>query len=331
MVMLLLCSDIAQPGRGLDTTRPLSLREWNALAAKIADSSIKTPAAFLEYDPDVWGETLELSETETDRLKELLSRGGNLGIELERLENIGIWVTTRIEEEYPSRLKTLLKNRAPIYLFGAGGISFIENEGIAIVGSRDVDEIGADFTAQLAYKCAEEGLTVISGGARGVDQIAQRSAYEAGGKVISVLPQGLEKAIRKRDMREALLSDALCLLSTAHSKAPFNVGLAMERNKYIYTLARYAVVVSSAHKKGGTWEGAMENLKNGWVPLVVRSGESIPEGNRRLIDEGGFALSADRLKPKSSIREWLSSLDTEEKKQGGARDIPIQDSLPFEE
>jgi predicted Rossmann fold nucleotide-binding protein DprA/Smf involved in DNA uptake len=54
----------------------------------------------------------------------------------------------------------------------------------------------------------------------------------------------------------------------------------MERNKLIYALADWAIVVASAAGQGGTWTGALENLKAGWAPLFVRNGSDVPDGNR---------------------------------------------------
>lgn len=284
LAMLLLCSSLGLPRKTAAEVNPLTLREWNNLAGKLPDSPLGRPAAFLSTLADEWKESLELTDPAVERISRLLARGGNLAIELERLDNLGIRVVTRIEQSYPRRLKQVLNSKSPIFIYLAGDASPLDCEGVAVVGSRDVDEAGASFTARLAEKCVESGFTIVSGGARGVDQIAQNTAFGAGGKVVSVLAQGMEAMIRKRDVREAVLSGQLLLLSTAHPKAPFSVGQAMERNKYVYALSAYAVVVSSAHAKGGTWEGAVENLKRGWVPLFVRSGEDIPEGNRRLMD-----------------------------------------------
>jgi predicted Rossmann fold nucleotide-binding protein DprA/Smf involved in DNA uptake len=310
LAMLLLCSNLGLPrcAEAEAEADPLTLREWNELAKALKASSLGRPAALLASSPEEWKETLGLPVAETERLRLLLSRGGSLAIELERLESLGVWVTTRVEEAYPQRLKQVLNSRAPVFLYGAGDPGLLDGEGVAVVGSRDVDEAGAAFAARLAERCVESGFFVVSGGARGIDQVAQNAAFNAEGDVVSVLPQGLEAMIRKRDVREALLSGHLLLLSTAHPKSPFSVGQAMKRNKYIYALSSYAVVVSSAYAKGGTWEGAVEDLRHGWVPLFVRAGEEVPEGNRRLLNrkEGrGIPMEPEALEPGSSLRQFF--------------------------
>ena len=52
----------------------------------------------------------------------------------------------------------------------------------------------------------------------------------------------------------------------------------MARNRYIYCLADTAIVISSTADKGGTWTGAIENLKAAWVPLWVKKTETQKSG-----------------------------------------------------
>ena len=54
--------------------------------------------------------------------------------------------------------------------------------------------------------------------------------------------------------------------------ASFNVGMAMARNKLIYALSDFGLVIASDAEKGGTWAGAEEGLKAGWVPVFVVDG-----------------------------------------------------------
>jgi hypothetical protein len=85
-------------------------------------------------------------------------------------------------------------------------------------------------------------------------------------------------------------------VSPFYPEAGFNAGNAMGRNRYIYTLADQALVIDSALRSGGTWEGAVENLKHGWVPLYVRTpGEGA--GNAALVAEGAlpFTLTPDSI------------------------------------
>ncbi|ACV62201.1 conserved hypothetical protein [Desulfofarcimen acetoxidans DSM 771] len=307
LAILLLCSNLATYGKTGSFFKPFTLKEWDSLSHKIIESVMKRPGAFFYTTPEEWRECLNLTPENIQRIQNLLTEGGQLGIELERLSSLGIWVTTRAEASYPARLKKVLRQKSPVVLFGAGDASLFQSEGVAIVGSRNVDEIGSYFAEKLAGRCVTEGLTVVSGGARGVDMIAQNSALRSGGKVISVLSNSMETSIRQRENREAIVAGRLLLLSSTHPKAPFNVYNAMDRNKYIYALSHYAVVVSSEENKGGTWTGATENLKAGWVPLFVRVGGQVPAGNNRLLEKGAIAFDSEVLADEAVIlRNWLS-------------------------
>ena len=114
-------------------------------------------------------------------------------------------------------------------------------------------------------------------------------ALEKDGTSVGVLANGLLRAATSSKYRKHLMRGNLALVSTFSPEAGFNVGNAMQRNKYVYCLADACVVVAS-DTKGGTWTGAIENLKNGWVPLWVRDSDHPPPGNRPVVEQGGRRL-----------------------------------------
>ncbi len=95
------------------------------------------------------------------------------------------------------------------------------------------------------------------------------------------------------------------LVSPYHPAAAFSAGAAMGRNKLIYAFSDVAVVVSSAEGSGGTWTGAIEAIKGGWVPVVVRSGPDVPPGNTALLARGAAALAEDAIPSKLTSRDLL--------------------------
>ena len=109
-----------------------------------------------------------------------------------------------------------------------------------------------------------------------------RGALEAGGNVVGILADSLERIVVRREHRDALNDGRLALISPYDPAARFSVGHAMRRNKLIYALADAALVVDSDYGKGGTWAGATEQLeKLNSVPVHVRA-----DGNvRRGLDE----------------------------------------------
>ncbi|OLN32598.1 DNA-processing protein DprA [Desulfosporosinus metallidurans] len=304
--ILLLASNVGLPIVKNMDLKPLSSSEWNAMSEKLSHSTLKYPRKFFEADPNEWKEQLDLNEAQVERMQRLLARGANLSMEIERLSSLGIWITTRAEPTYPQRLKKVLKRKCPVIMFGVGDYNLASAGGVAIVGSRDVDSAGVEFTAKLAQKCANEELVVISGGARGVDSIAQDTALNNGGRVLSILANGLEKIIQRREVRKNILENKMLLLTPFHPKVPFHAYNAMERNKFVYAMSNYTVVISAAEKKGGTWTGAAENLKAQWVPLFVRDEESCPSGNRTLIDQGAIPIDSAVLSSTKHLSEWFT-------------------------
>lgn len=253
------------------------------------------------------GQVLGLSGIQHDRIGRLLDRGGQLAIELERLGQLGIWVITRADEMYPRRLKDSLGTSAPPILFGAGNRSILSEGHVAIVGSRDVDEHGAQFASALGKACGEQNITVVSGFARGVDRLSMEGALNAGGRSIGVLAEGLEKTIRSKDVRQFLLAGRLAFVTAEDPQAKFSPGSAMGRNKFIYCLARYGVVVSSSAEKGGTRAGALEVLKKRWVPLLVRTGPNVPDGNLALLEGGAIPFPPERLEKPNELSHWFEA------------------------
>lgn len=301
--MLLLCSHL---GLSDETgPKPLTLREWNSLARRLLDSSLGTPGGLLGLSIDDLRTELAFSDNETRRLVRLLSRGGGLAIELERLESLGIWIVTRADAHYPQRLKQRLKQATPAVLFGAGERALLEQPGLAVVGSRNVDDHGKTCADFIGNACAREGLVLYSGGARGVDAISTQAALEARGTAVGVLAHSLEKAIRAPDARPRLVSGDLALVTPYSPNAGFSVGAAMGRNKLIYALADYALVIASDAGKGGTWAGATEALKAKLLPIFVLDGPNVPEGNHQLLQQGAISFPVSLLTPSLALREWL--------------------------
>ncbi|MCX7018399.1 MAG: DNA-processing protein DprA [Candidatus Sumerlaeota bacterium] len=228
-------------------------------------------------------------------MKALLARGASMAIAIEKWVNKGLWILCRSDEDYPQRLKQHLKRCAPI-LYGAGDRSLLSKGGLAVVGSRHIDDEAEAFARAVGQSAAQSGMQLISGTARGVDETAMHGAFEAGGSVIGVMADSLLRATVSGKYREGIRSGQLVLISMYNPEAGFNVGTAMGRNKYIYALADFAVVVSSDYQEGGTWAGADEELRReSGRPVFVRTGAGVPKGNTELLRKGAKPLPADAL------------------------------------
>lgn len=257
-------------GRGVQSSDLLSPAEYKRLASHLHQIQ-KQPADLLTAEST---EIIRLCRQVADesRLQRLLARGFLLSQVVERWQTRAIWVISRADPEYPRRLKARLRADAPAVLYGCGDITLLETGGLAVVGSRKIDDALVDYTMLIGQLAARANRTLISGGAKGVDLAAMRGALQSGGKVIGVLAEHLERTAMNREERNSLRDGNLVLVSAYDPNAGFNVGHAMQRNKLIYALADTSLVVNTDLNKGGTWAGAVEQLdKLQYVPVFIRS------------------------------------------------------------
>jgi DNA processing protein len=274
-------------GRGDSSPDLLSPGEYKRLARHLREIQ-QQPADLVSPDAV---ELLRACQPVIDesRLQRLLGRGFLLSQVIERWQARAIWVVSRADADYPRRLKARLREDTPAVLYGCGEISILETGGLAVVGSRHVDDSLIDYTMAIGRLAARAGRTLVSGGAKGIDQAAMRGALDAGGKVSGVLADSLEKTSMNREHRNLLLDGQLVLISPYDPSAGFNVGNAMQRNKLIYALADASLVVSSDFNKGGTWAGATEQLdKLKLVPVHVRSTGELSAGLDALQKKGAL-------------------------------------------
>ncbi|MDT9293534.1 MAG: DNA-processing protein DprA [Arthrospira platensis PCC 7345] len=304
--ILLLCGSFGKSRN--HSPQPLSLTEYNLLAAALRSHQM-TPAHLLA--PDGEQKLCSLNHSlDNQRIIELLQRGFLLTLSLEKWRSQGLWIVSRSDRHYPQRLKQHLKYLSPPILYGVGNLELLNKGGLAIVGSRNVNEAVLSYTQQLAHISAQQNIQVISGGARGIDKCGMLSCLEAGGTTIGVLANSLGKASLESDYRQSLDEDRLALISPYDPEAGFHVGNAMGRNKYIYALADYAVVISASFNKGGTWSGAVEALKKlPNIPVFVCQ-NSQNQGNMELLKLG--AKPFPEMSGKLDLLDILKPGETED-------------------
>ena len=137
---------------------------------------------------------LELARAGLDRksLQNLLAMRGKLDLdaEMRRIEDAGAHVLTLQDENYPRLLRQI--HLPPPVLYVRGSCLPEDEWAIAVVGTRRAKAYGREVTRYLAGGLARNGITVVSGMARGIDSQAHRTALEAGGRTIAVLGSGID-------------------------------------------------------------------------------------------------------------------------------------------
>ena len=281
-ILLLTAPLVVDNGRS--RARTLTAGEYRKLASLLV-SHRSEPAALLAPGADrLLARCRDV--VDEDRLRALLSRGFQLRQAVGRWQEYGIWVVSGADDAYPPLVKKRLKNDAPSVLYGCGLQDIMQHRSLAIVGSRDVAEPLVEYAQRTAALAAGAGLTVVSGGARGIDRAAMNGALEAGGCVVGVLPGDLARTATTREHRNLILAERLVLVAPFDPSLRFTVAQAMQRNRVIYALADAALVVNADLSRGGTWTGAVEQLKKYHTPIFVRTSGDPSAGLEALQQHG---------------------------------------------
>src|ERR1041384_5492092 len=109
--------------------------------------------------------------------------------ELKRVQEYGCHILIQSDEEYPASLREIYD--PPIVLYVKGRLSAKDRNGVAMVGSRQTTHYGLEVARKLSYQLAYVGVTVVSGGARGIDTAAHQGALAAKGRTVAVLGTGI--------------------------------------------------------------------------------------------------------------------------------------------
>ena len=206
-----------------------------------------------------------------------------------RLAALDAWLLTYWDADYPSLLRNIPD--PPALLYGRGTRHF--GEALAIVGSRVPSPTGRAAAEALAHDVAAQGLTVVSGLARGVDAAAHRGALAANGLTIAVLGCGIDRVYPSENARlQAQISERGTLLSEYPPGSEPLPGHFPGRNRIISGLSRGTLVIEAAIDSGSliTAELALEQGREVFaVPGSID--RSTSAGTNRLIKEGAHPVT----------------------------------------
>ena len=274
---LLLTSHLGNPERPVLTTaqfRMLTDRVVHGETPREERELTVSDLIQLGYGRDMAARIVRLL-SEEDLLHHYLHRG-------HRLDCVPV---TRVTEAYPLILRQRLGLDSPGTLWAKGDLSLLNTPAISLVGSRELRPENHRFAEVVGRYAAKQGLTLVSGNARGADRAAQEACLAAGGKVISIVADELWK----HPVRENVL-----YLSEEDYDSPFTAQRALSRNRCIHSLGRMVFVAQSDLQKGGTWDGTAKNLHFGWSPVACfRDGS---EASLELEQLGAFLIDMEDLK-----------------------------------
>lgn len=284
---LLLSSHLGNPQRPVLTTAQLRV-----LAERMRQSEcIQPEREVTSGDLYRLGYNREMSR----RIAQLLEEEALLDAYLRRGAQAGCFPQARVSPGYPLILRQRLGLDSPGCLWSKGDLNLLRTPAISLVGSRELEKENRDFAQQVGRQAAKQGLTLISGNARGADRSAQEACLEAGGNVISIVADELTKA----EPREHVL-----YLSEDGFDEGFSAQRALSRNRCIHALGQMVFVAQATLGKGGTWDGTVRNLRFGWSPVACfRDGSP---ASQELEQMGAYLISAADLKDFAGLPEQPS-------------------------
>lgn len=273
---LLLTSRLGNPERKVLSTAQLRVlgERMRAMPAPEEDRELEeSDLTAIGYGRETANRILALLEEE-ELLEYYLRRG----------ERLGCVSVSRVSAGYPSILKQRLGEEAPGCLWAKGDLTLLDTPMVALVGSRDIHPENKAFAAEVGRQAALQGYTLVSGNARGADRTAQNACLKAGGRVVSVVADSLaEKTLQSR----------VLYLSEEEFDGEFSAHRALSRNRIIHALGQKTVVAQSDCGKGGTWDGTVKNLRNGWSPVFCFYDGS--DGAIQLSQLGATLLRREEL------------------------------------
>ena len=228
-------------------------------------------------------------------------------IYLAKVYAAGIKVVSMVEDEYPANLRQI--TGCPPVLYYKGTILPGDDLAVAVVGSRNATPYGRQVTERLVFDLAKNGLTIVSGLARGIDSIAHRTALEAGGRTIAVLGCGVDLVYppENKKLAEEIAKSGAVVSEFPLGFPPVQSNFAA-RNRIISGLSLGVLVTEAAIDSGSM-------ITAGSAAEQGREVFAVPGPITAKTAEGVNNLIKDGVTPVTNAADVLAGLDVERKKQ----------------
>ncbi len=286
---LLLTSSLGDPDR-----KPLTAAQLRTLATRAARMEKPLESRELVSD-DLAG--LGYDRQMADRIIGLLEGGTALQRYLLRGQQWDCVPISRVSVHYPAAVRQRLGLDAPGCLWAKGDLRLLSTQMISLVGSRELAEPNRRFAERVGCEAARQGITLVSGNARGADRAAQDACLSAGGRVICVVADELQKYP---------VVESILYLSEDSFDLPFSSQRALSRNRVIHALGYLTFVAQCDAGIGGTWDGTTRNLRSGWSPVFCFGDGST--ASRELEQLGATLVAPEQLSDLPALHPDIQKL-----------------------
>jgi DNA processing protein len=253
----------------------------------------------------------------------------DLAGELKRIQEFGCHVVIQSDEEYPASLREIYD--PPLVLYAKGALSPKDKNAVALVGSRMTTHYGIETARKLAYQLAYVGVTVVSGGARGIDTAAHQGALAAKGRTLCVLGTGINIVFppENRELFERIAASGAVITQFPFNRNGDRQSFAI-RNRIVAGMTLGTVVVEADLNSGAlitsnfateygrqvfAVPGRIDSPRSKGCHDLIKKGAKLCEGAEDILSEFEYLFPASNRPPSPGETGVLPALELGENEQ----------------
>ena len=263
----------------------------------------------------------------------------DLAAELKRIADFGCRIVTQADAEYPELLRQIYD--PPIVLYVKGQLQPRDKNAVAMVGSRMTTHYGIEIARKLAYQLAYLGVTVVSGGARGIDSAAHQGALSGKGRTIAVLGTGINLVFpsENAELYERIVANG-ALITQFPFNRPGDKQTFPIRNRIVAGMTLGTVVVEANLTSGAlitanfaneygrqvfAVPGRIDSPRSKGCHDLIKKGAKLCEGAEDILSEFEYLFPASNKPPSVADTGVLPAIEL------SANEQKVYDTLDHEE
>jgi len=250
----------------------------------------------------------------------------DLAGELKRIQGFGCQILIQSDPDYPEMLRQIYD--PPLVLYVKGALTAKDKSAVAMVGSRMTTHYGLEAARKLAYQLAYVGVTVVSGGARGIDTAAHQGALAAKGRTVCVLGTGINLVFppENRDLFARIAAAGAVITQFPFNRNGDKQSFAI-RNRIIAGMTLGTVVVEADLHSGAlitsnfateygrqvfAVPGRIDSPRSKGCHDLIKKGAKLCEGAEDILSEFEYLFPASNRSPSPGETGVLPALELSE-------------------
>lgn len=253
----------------------------------------------------------------------------DLAGELKRITDFGCRVIIQSDEEYPAMLREIYD--PPIVLYVKGRLNAKDKNAVAMVGSRQTTHYGIETARKLAYQLAYVGVTVVSGGARGIDTATHQGALAAKGRTVCVLGTGINIVFppENNDLFDRIAENGAVMTQFPFNRNGDKQSFAI-RNRIVAGMTLGSVVVEADLHSGAlitanfateygrqvfAVPGRIDSPRSKGCHDLIKKGAKLCEGAEDILSEFEYLFPGSNRPPSPGETGVLPALELSDNEQ----------------